>query len=202
MEIQLQELIDQIKKDGVKSAECEAASILEAAKAEAAKIISDAKAEANKMIADAKEQNERFAQVSEDAISQAGRNVKISLRESVIRQLDAIIGEKTKEAYSPENLSQIILKTVEAWTKDMDADAITLLLNEKDLTILENELYAALKEKAQGGITLKSHNNMIGGFRISTDNGRTFYDYSVRAVTEMISAYLSPKVISIMKEAE
>ena len=46
MEIQLQELIDQIKNDGVKAAETEAASILESAKAEAEKIISDAKAEA------------------------------------------------------------------------------------------------------------------------------------------------------------
>ena len=48
MEIQLQELIDQIKNDGVKAAEAEAASILESAKAEAEKIISDAKAEAEK----------------------------------------------------------------------------------------------------------------------------------------------------------
>ncbi len=202
MEIQLQELIDQIKKDGVETAENEAASILESAKSEAEKIVSDAKAEAEKMILDAKEQNERFARVSEESIRQAGRNVKIALRESIVRQLDTIIGDKVKEAYSKDNLSQIILKTVEAWTKDMDADTITLLLNDKDLALLEDELYAAFKEKAMTGITLKSHDGMIGGFRISADNGRTFYDYSVRAVTEMLSVYLSPKVISLMKEAE
>ena len=38
MEIQLQELIDQIKKDGVDAAETEAQSILDSAKAEAEKI--------------------------------------------------------------------------------------------------------------------------------------------------------------------
>ena len=38
MEIQLQELIDQIKKDGVSAAEAEAASIISAAKAEAEKM--------------------------------------------------------------------------------------------------------------------------------------------------------------------
>ena len=37
MEIQLQELIDQIKKDGVEAAEAEAVSILNAAKSEAEK---------------------------------------------------------------------------------------------------------------------------------------------------------------------
>ena len=39
MEIQLQELIDQIKKDGVETAEAQAAAILETAKADAEKII-------------------------------------------------------------------------------------------------------------------------------------------------------------------
>ena len=46
MEIQLQDLIEQIKKDGVASAEMEADEILNAAKAEAAKIISDAQVQA------------------------------------------------------------------------------------------------------------------------------------------------------------
>ena len=42
MEIQLQELIEKIKKDGVEVAEGEAESIINTAKAEAEKIISDA----------------------------------------------------------------------------------------------------------------------------------------------------------------
>ena len=46
MEIQLQELIDQIKKDGVDAAETEASSILASATAQAEKIVADAKAEA------------------------------------------------------------------------------------------------------------------------------------------------------------
>ena len=50
MEIQLQELIDQIKKDGVDAAETEAESIITCAKSEAEKIISDAKAEADKIL--------------------------------------------------------------------------------------------------------------------------------------------------------
>ena len=41
MEIQLQELIDQIKKDGVEAAETEAEAILNSAKAAAEKIIAD-----------------------------------------------------------------------------------------------------------------------------------------------------------------
>ena len=58
MEIQLQELIDQIKKDGVEAAEAQSATILETAKAEAEKIIADANAQADKIMSDAKNENE------------------------------------------------------------------------------------------------------------------------------------------------
>ena len=93
MEIQLQELIDQIKKDGVASAEAQAESILNSAKAEAEKIISDAQAQADKILQNAKNENERMVKSSEDAIRQAGRNLLISFRESVTRELKAIVGE-------------------------------------------------------------------------------------------------------------
>ena len=81
MEIQLQELIDQIKKDGVAVAETEANNIVDSAKAEAEKIIADAKAQAEKILADAKIENERMVKSSDDAIRQAGRNLLISFRE-------------------------------------------------------------------------------------------------------------------------
>ena len=48
MEVNLRELIDQIKKDGVDAADMEAAAILNNAKAEAEKIIADAIPTTNK----------------------------------------------------------------------------------------------------------------------------------------------------------
>ena len=50
MEVQLQELIDQIKKDGAEVAEAEAKAIVEAAKSDAEKIIADAQAQADKYL--------------------------------------------------------------------------------------------------------------------------------------------------------
>ncbi len=202
MEIQLQELIEQIKKDGVGEAEAKAAAIIESAKAEAERIISNAKAEAEKAQKQAKEENERFVRASEDAIRQAGRNLLISFRESVNKELNTIVGDGVKAAYSGEALVQLIVKACEAWTKDADNDNLAVLLNGKDLASLEEELLAALKAKLLTGVTLKANDNIDGGFRIAVDNGRAFYDYSQEAVTEMLSQYLSPKVSSLMKEAE
>ena len=202
MEIQLQELIDQIKNDGVKAAETEAASILESAKAEAEKIISDAKAEAEKMMLEAKAENERFARASEDSIRQAGRNLLISFRESVAKELNVIVGDNVKEALTSDSLPRLILAAVENWTKDTEAEDISVLIGSKELASIEVELLAGLKEKMCAGVTLKANDNFGEGFRISVHNGQAYYDYSEEAVTELLSAYLTPKLISLMKEAE
>ena len=55
MEIQLQELIDQIRQDGVAAAQAQADSIVEAAKKQAEAILSDAQARADGLAAQARE---------------------------------------------------------------------------------------------------------------------------------------------------
>ncbi len=202
MEIQLQELIDQIKKDGVEAAETQAEAILTAAKAEAEKIISDAKAEAEKLMLDAKTENERTVKSGEDALRQAGRNLLISFRESVTKELKAILSETVSGVYSSEELAQIIVKAVDGWTSNPEMEDITVILNSEDLKKLEETVVSGLKDKMQKGITLKANDNFDGGFRIAVNEGGAYYDYSKDSVTEMLADYLSPKIASLLREAE
>ena len=191
MEIQLQELIDQIKKDGVQAAEAQAEAIITAAKAEADKIVADAKAE-----------NERTVKSAEDAIRQAGRNLLISFRESVTKELKAIAGENVNSVYSSDAFAKLIVNAVECWVAKPDAEDIAVILNAADLAALEQTLLAALKDKMLGGVTLKANDNFDGGFRIAVNGGAAYYDYSAEAVTDMLSNYLSPRVTALLKEAE
>lgn len=202
MEIQLQELIDQIKKDGVDVAETEAKSIVDSAKAEAEKIISAAKAQADKILADAKAENEKMVKSSEDAIRQAGRNTLIAFRESVTKEVNAIVSETVNSVYSSDSLTQIIKNVVENWANNPDAEDIEVILNSNDVHLLEETVFAALKSKMSKGVTLKANDNFDGGFRIEVNNGTAYYDYSADAVVEMMSNYLSPKVVKLLKEAE
>lgn len=202
MEIQLQELIDQIKKDGVDAAETEAASILASATAQAEKIVADAKAEAAKLLQSAKSETERMVKSSEDAIRQAGRNVLISFRESVFRELSAILNESVARVYSPDSLQKLIVKFVEQWASKPDAEDISVILNSEDKKLLEDSLLAGLRDKMQQGVTLKASDSFDGGFRIAVNGGQAFYDYSAEAVVDMMSNYLSPRVTEILKEAE
>jgi V/A-type H+-transporting ATPase subunit E len=202
MEIQLQELIEQIKKDGVDAAETQAAAILESAKAEAEKIVAEAKLQADKLIADAKSENEKTVKSGEDAIRQAGRNLLISFRESVTRELKAIVSDNVNAVYSSDDFAKLIVSAVEAWAGKPEADDISVVLNSSDLEKLEETLLAELKAKMLNGVTLKANNNFDGGFRIAVNNGAVYYDYSAEAVTDMLSNYLSPAVTALLKEAE
>lgn len=202
MEIQLQELIEQIKKDGVEAAETQAEVILKSATDEAEKIISDAKAQAYKIMSEAKAENERTVKSSEDAIRQAGRNLLISFRESVTKELNAIIGENVSSVYSSDALSQLIIKAVEGWAAKPDAEEITVILGSEDLKNLETIIQDELKVKMLTGVTLKANDNFDGGFRIAVNGDGVYYDCSQEAVTDMLSSYLSPKITALLKEAE
>lgn len=201
MEVQLQELIEQIKKDGVAAAETEAKAIVDSAQEKAEKIVADAKAQAEKILADAKSETERMTKSSEDAIRQAGRNLLISFRESVARELKSIIGENVTAVYSSESLAQLIINVVENWANKPDAEDIAVILSSEDLKNMEEVLLASLKDKMLKGVTLKANDNFDGGFRIAVNNGSAYYDYSTEAVVDMLSNYLSPKVTELLKEA-
>lgn len=202
MEVQLQELIEQIRNDGVVVAQAEAKTIVDAAKDDAEKIIADAQARADKILAGAKADAERMTKSSEDAIRQACRNLLISFRESVNRELKEIIGENISAVYSSESLAPLIVSIVEGWANEPEAEDISVILNSDDLKKLEETLLVALKEKMLKGITLKANDNFDGGFRIAVNNGSAYYDYSAEAVVDMLSNYLSPKLRELLKEAK
>lgn len=201
MEIQLQELINQIKKDGVETAEVQAESIINSAKAEAEKIVAEAQAQADKILVNAKNENDRMVKSGEDAIRQAGRNLLISFRESVSRELNALVGENVAEVYSSEAFPKLVVNAVESWVEKPDAEELTVILNSKDLEAVEKILLTELKGKMLKGVTLKASDNFDGGFRIAEKDGQVYYDYSAEAVVDMLSNYLTPKVTAILKEA-
>ncbi len=201
MEIQLSELITQIKKEGVQAAESRADEIISSANAEAEQIILKAKERAEKIIADAKAEAERTVKSGEDALRQAGRNLLISFRESVTKELDAIINENVSSAYSSEKFVELIVNAVEAFSKNCDAEGISVALSASQLNELEAAAMSALKEKLLSGVTLKAA-NIDKGFRIEKKGDGAYYDYSADEVTSMLSSYLSPKLTALLKEAE
>ncbi len=201
MDTHIEELIDRIKKDGVAAAESTASEKIAQAQKEADKIILDAKEEADKIIKQAKDETARIEKASEDAIRQAGRNLLLSFRESIEKEVSVLINDKISEAYSNDLLVKLIPDVVKEWVKNTSEDDLSVLLNEKDLNDIESGLRNALKAEIEKGLSLKIDNSISRGFRIGVKNGAAFYDYSAESVAELFSAYLNPRVAALMKEA-
>ncbi len=202
MEMQLQELIEHIKKEGVAAAEEQAAAILQAAQIKADVMIASAKVETEEILRNAEAENQRMMQTGNDALRQAGRNLLISFRASVVKELDAVVQERVASLYASEVFPELMMRVLEAWAKNPEAESLSLLVSNDDLQALEGILLGALREKMLQGVTLRPNDRIDAGFRVAVKDGSVHYDYSAEAVTEMLSAYLSPKVTALLKEAE
>ena len=201
MEVQLQELVDKIKKDGVAAADEKAAEIIKAAEEKAKNIIEKAEAEAQESIKKAEAEALRFQKAAESSIDQAGRNTLISFRQGLLNELNAIIKAETVKNYDSAVLKNLIPEAVKGWVKTGNTESLSVILADKDLKELESSLSAALKDHISKGLELKADSKIAGGFRIGTKDGAAYYDFSAEAVADLFSSYLSPKTAEILKNA-
>lgn len=201
MDIQLQELIDKIKKDGVANAENQATSIIADAEKKAAAIINDAQAKADSLIKSGKLETERLEKASIDAIRQASRNILISFRDGVNAQLSAIVATETKKAFDTNMLKTVIPETIKAWASKEDVNSLSVLLSSADLKELESSFNSALKAEISKGLEIKADKSLNKGFRIASKDGSAYYDFSAESVADLFASYLNPKNTQIMKDA-
>lgn len=200
MDVQLQELIDKIKKDGVASAESASATIIAEAEKKAAQIVAEAEEKAGNILKNAKAETERMEKSSKDAIAQAGRNLLISFRDGVTISLDALIKKEVSKAYDSNMLKTLIPETVKTWASKGEDD-LSVLLSEKDLATLEAGFTSSLKAEIANGLEIKSDSSISSGFKVGVQDGAAFYDFSAEAVAELFASYLNPVTAKILKEA-
>lgn len=93
MDIQLDDLINKIKKDGVESASAEAAKVKADAEAEAKRIVEAARKEADSIVANAKADAERSEKAGNAALEQASRNLVLAFKGEIQNLLDVIVAK-------------------------------------------------------------------------------------------------------------
>lgn len=201
MEVQLQDLVEKIRKDGVENAEAKAAEIIGDAQTKAAAIVKAARDEADAIVKNGETEAARFEKASVSAIQQAGRNLLLSFRDCLVSELDAIVRDETARAYDAGVLAELVPAVVKAWASKTDADDIAVLLSPADATKLESGLKTALKAEISKGLEIRGDASFVGGFRIGLRDGSAFYDFSAEAVSDLFAAYLNPRVAEILKTA-
>jgi len=204
MDIQVQELINKIKKDGIESASEEAARIKQEADTEAKQIIEAAKKTAAEITAKGKQDAERFEKAGVAALEQASRNLILAFKGEIQALLDSLVAVQLEKSYSDDVLKAIIPELIKTWSAKRSsggASTLAILLPEASLGKLKTFFGAKLAAELKKGLELKSDRHLVNGFRIANKDGSAYYDFSAESVAEMLSAYLNPHLAEILKSS-
>ena len=198
MEVQVKELIDKIKTDGIKSAEDKAAQIIKEAQAKAETILANAKKEASAIIADADDKAEKSKISGEEAIKQAGRDLVLNIREKITALYNGILQNEVKGAMDEKLIGEVIVKLISSW-KDEDAD-VTVLVSEKDAKAVEQVLMNKLADKVKKGLDVKASKNIDAGFHVEAKDGSAYHNFSAEGIAEVFADYLNPRLANLLAE--
>jgi V/A-type H+-transporting ATPase subunit E len=198
MDIQVQELINKIKKDGIESASEEAARLRHEAETVARQIVEDAKKEAEEIIAKGKQDAKRSEKAGVAALEQASRNLVLAFKGEIQALLDKIVDVELGKSYNDDILKAALPEVLKAWPVKR-TDSLAILLPEASLSKLQTFFKGKLSAELKKGVELKSDRNLSGGFRIAQKDGSAYYDFSADSVAELLSTYLNPSLAEILK---
>lgn len=201
MDVQLKELIDKIKNDGVKSAEESAKSIISEAEAKAEKIIKEAEKKADDLKAAAVKDAELSKQSSIDAVKQSARDLVIDLKKDIERIFDRLIKSETEAALKGETLGDAIVAVLTNWDKDKTSDLSVLLPEDKKDEVIK-VINSKFKGLIEAGLEIKPNKSIDAGFKISEKNGNAYYDFSAEGVGQLMAEYLSPSLAKLVKDVK
>ena len=180
MELQIQDLVTSIRKEGVEAATAEAESIIAEAKKKAQAIISDAKAEAQQSL-DASEKE--IAILKESAAvgaEQAKRDAILAFKSEIQKEFEKILAVDIRKELSGEGLGKLIRAAVGG---ENVGDYAAEVAEVSDA--LKAELAAEIKD----GLEIRPSRSVQSGFRLSAKDGSGFFDCSDEAIAEMLMPY-------------
>jgi V/A-type H+-transporting ATPase subunit E len=200
MEIQLQELLDRIKRDGLEAAESQAAALLLEAEERKKTILADAGREAAAIRAEAKSVAAREEEAGRAALSRASRDLILSFRDKIAAVLDAVVKKDVSAAFDADVLREalpVVLKSLAAG----GSDDLAVLLDPATQKKLQGRFDARLKEELLKGVELKPFPDLDAGFRVAEKNGAAYYDFSAVAVAELFAKFLNNRLAEIVRNA-
>lgn len=199
MSEQIKDLIDKIQQEGVIAAENKARIIEAEAKTRAEKIIQKSEIEARKLIEDAQSKAAKMEENTKSLLAQAGRDLLLNLKKEINIMLQGIIIKETRGVLTPEELVKIINMLIRDYAQKQIEEVI-VSLSKEDFKKIENNFLDKLKENLKNNVVLKPSEDINAGFTISYDAGRSFFDFSDKALAEYISLYLKPKLAEVLKD--
>ncbi|MCM8765603.1 MAG: V-type ATP synthase subunit E family protein [Candidatus Omnitrophica bacterium] len=194
----IQGLLKKIQEEGIKKAEEKAEQIEKEARKRAEEILSQAKEEAERLIKEAKEKISQEQSHTQTLLQQAARDLLLTLKKEINSLLQKIISQEIDTSLNAEELGRIISAIIKEYKGE--TPEIVVLLKKEEAENLERHFFNRLKEEIKKGIVIKPSEEVSGGFLISYDGGKSYFDFSVQALAEYLGNYLKPKLKDLLNE--
>ncbi len=180
MELQINDLVSAIKKDGLEAAQKEADAILADAKKQAETIIENANAEALRI----KETSEKEIKVFEDSAKisaeQAKRDAVLSFKAELQTEYEKLLASDIKTALDNKLLAKLILAA--AGGEDISKYAV-------EVKEVSDALKAELAEQIKQGLEIRPAKNVNAGFRLAAKDGSGYFDCTDEEITNMLMPF-------------
>ena len=180
MELQIQDLVSSIRKDGIDAANAEAEAIISEAKKKAEMIIADAKAEAKNIQETSEKEINILKESAALSAEQAKRDAMLAFKNEVQAEFEKILSAKIKNNLSDAALGKLI-QTVVA---DEDVQNYSVEVAE-----VSDSLKAELAEEIKNGLEIKPTKSVRAGFRLAAKDGSGYFDCSDEEIMQMLMPY-------------
>ncbi|MFA5007927.1 MAG: hypothetical protein WC546_01770 [Candidatus Omnitrophota bacterium] len=193
----LKRLIEKIQKEGVEAAKLKALEIEAEANTRAKVTIQKAKEEANRLLDEAKAEISRQKETALNLLQQAARDAVIVLRQELLKKLSGVIKQETHQALKVKDLAEMLFKLIKESCKEPGSN-VEITLSKEDADKLTQVFISGFKEELKKGITLKTSDEISGGFLISYDCGKSQFDFTDSALAEYLAQYVSGRLDEIL----
>lgn len=199
MEVQLKELIEKIKSEGVQTAEEQSAEIIREAEKKADDLLEKAEHKSSIIIENAKSEAARFESSAREALRQAGRDLILATRKSLEELFDKVLEEETGNILKGDYLTNAVSGLIDKWKDDLTD--ITILLPENQIKDLEEGIRHKVADKLKEGFEIKPVQGIKSGFRLSNREGSLYYDFTSTGLAEILSELLNPRIAALLQES-
>lgn len=182
MELQIQDLVTSIRKEGVETARKEADRIIAEAKKKAASIEEEAKSQASKTLEDATKEINVLRQSARVSAEQAKRDAMLSLK----KEVQEIYGQLLKkEVAKTVSVEKELGALINAAVGDQKANALTA-----EVAKVTDKLKAELSGLLSKGLVLKPVKDLEAGFRLVSNDGSGYLDCSDEELASIIDHFI------------
>ncbi len=182
MELQINDFITSIKKDGVDAGKREAELIISEAKSEAEKILLDAKKNADLLLDSSKKEIELQKNAAYLTIQQAKRDAVLSFKQEIEllykkvlkNHVDSILNDKTE-----------LTKIIKAVLTNEDVNKYRL-----EISHVSDLIKQDLQDEINNGLEIKISDSLNYGFKLSLKDNSGFFDCSDDEISKMIFSFI------------